>query len=339
MRKLFFILIMIVFCGCEKQDNVTRGYEEFSINETLVSIDDFQYTKEMCEEDARLITALKKTKKKKSQDIVVTDRERSVACSNFISRCTVEKALTSIGVSSRNDVDPKRVKALARRLNLKKSNISEEALKRRFERDALIASYVNLIVSNDYPVTSNQIINAQNRIKWSNEISEATNALVYATASNVYARIKKGEDFFQLAKEFDQLPVHGDPGEWGRITASWYSDDAAFLKLLKETPIGGITPPVEADEGLLIVKVLSKKSLEKDGNKEDYYDLQRIYFKLPIFYKEESYEDTKKNIHKAKCEKLAREIIDKAIKDVKVVYPNGKIKWMNHRKEKTNEGK
>jgi hypothetical protein len=327
-RLLMYALTVIIFNGCEKKIEVSdKQYADLPNDDTLFCIEGNNYLKKTCEEDAKLICVLKKKPGRRNKDIIVTDRERSFACSNFISYVAIKKAMHSKGVRMFRDIDDKSVKAIALKSRFAKNGISELALKRHLERNIALNSYVNFVVSNDYPVTLTQIVNAKNRIKWDNEIAEATNALVYATASNVYSRIQSGEDFLELAKKYDELPVHGGPGEWGRITASWYSDDVEFLKLLKNTPEGGITPPIEADEGLLIVKVLSKKTIEENEEQKDIYDLQRIYFRLPIFYKEEGDEEIKKNIHKAKCQKLAREIIDKAINDVVVEYPNGKIKW------------
>lgn len=105
-----------------------------------------------------------------------------------------------------------------------------------------------------------------------------TNAIVHARATNVWEKLKAGADFVQTAKAFTELTDEiADDCEWGAIDAKFLSDEPELHRALKLMRPGEFTAPVEADGGLLIVR------LDKVEPEEEVYTLSRIFFRMPRF--------------------------------------------------------
>ena len=105
-----------------------------------------------------------------------------------------------------------------------------------------------------------------------------SNAVVYARATNVWNRLKAGEDFVKLVQEATEVEDEkADDGQWGVFDLSAFDQDPALQTALKALKPGEFTPPVEGDNGLMIARL---NDVDDTGG----LDISRIIFRLPLFY-------------------------------------------------------
>lgn len=108
-------------------------------------------------------------------------------------------------------------------------------------------------------------------------IVEATNNLIHARATNIWRQLCKGADFHALANAYTEDQNGCTNGEWGSFPLSALSDSPSLRSLVERLKVGEITPPVEGDGGLLIVRL---KRLDAETSPAC-YDLERIFLRLP----------------------------------------------------------
>ena len=130
-----------------------------------------------------------------------------------------------------------------------------------------------------------------------------TNAIVYARATNTWEKLKSGADFRAVAREFSEVPREArEGGDWGTLGLQQLEPDEELAKWAQQLQPGEFSPPIEGDNGLMILRVDSKKG-------ED-YALSRIYFRLPMFKEVVS----KEELLKLKKQQHDRAVLDKEIK-------------------------
>ena len=130
-----------------------------------------------------------------------------------------------------------------------------------------------------------------------------TNAIVYARATNTWEKLKSGADFRAVAREFSEVPREArEGGDWGTLGLQQLEPDEDLAKWAQQLQPGEFSPPIEGDNGLMILRVDSKKG-------ED-YALSRIYFRLPMFKEVVS----KEELLKLKKQQHDRAVLDKEIK-------------------------
>ena len=138
--------------------------------------------------------------------------------------------------------------------------------------------------------------------KYNAEMS-LTNAIVYARATNTWEKLKSGADFRAVAREFSEVPREArEGGDWGTLGLQQLEPDEDLAKWAQQLQPGEFSPPIEGDNGLMILRVDSKKG-------ED-YALSRIYFRLPMFKEVVS----KEELLKLKKQQHDRAVLDKEIK-------------------------
>lgn len=102
----------------------------------------------------------------------------------------------------------------------------------------------------------------------------ATNAWVYARATNAWQRIRSGEDFVKVAKETTDLREEvADDCQYGVMDAKMLEEDPKLLAALQRMKPGEVSAPVEGDGGLMVVRL---DALAQDNG----YEVSRIFFRL-----------------------------------------------------------
>ena len=108
--------------------------------------------------------------------------------------------------------------------------------------------------------------------KWNADMAK-TNALQYAKATNVWEKLKSGADFVKTARLNTEAEEEiEDNCEWATVDEKFLADEPALMKQLKAMKPGEFSPPLEADGGILIVRL---DSLEDDNG----YTVSRIFFR------------------------------------------------------------
>ena len=170
------------------------------------------------------------------------------------------------------------------------------------------------------------------RIKAYNAEMALTNAVVYARATNAWEKLKTGADFKEVARQFSDVPREAkEGGDWGTLGFQQLEPDEELASWAQKLQPGEFSPPIEGDNGLMILKVDSKKG--------DDYALSRVYFRLPMFQEvvgEEELVKKKRQQHEQAV--LGKEI--KALVDsAKVIKPKKKVKKLKKGKSSKNDVK
>lgn len=181
-----------------------------------------------------------------------------------------------------------------------------------------------LIGENLVPVTDKDIKRKHNELEEYNRKAVARTAEIYALATNTWRRIQGGETFEKVAERFrDDDHVTVDETTCG-FKVSDYADDPCFVKYLKSTPVGCLTPPFEGDNGLMVFRMESiDPPSPETGMQEPVYNIYRVFFDLP-----ETWDESDDGIIRAKLEKIARQTAfrtgyEKLVKGAEILYPSG----------------
>jgi peptidyl-prolyl cis-trans isomerase SurA len=145
-----------------------------------------------------------------------------------------------------------------------------ESIKKDMERDQLI----------DYEVKSKAIVREEQITKYyqdhikefkteekvylagiflmkNNTDNEEESAALTKKAEWILSRLKNGEDFGVLAKEFSQGPGADEGGELGAINTSQINQD--LLDIIEKLPEGGISDLINKDDNIQIIKLIKRE--------------------------------------------------------------------------------
>lgn len=121
-----------------------------------------------------------------------------------------------------------------------------------------------------------------------NKAAVATNALVWARGTNLWERLNKGERLEDLASEHSEEGSFDGEAMWGAFRLDELKDSPALVKILPTLNVGDLTPPIEADNGLCIIRLDEITDAAGNGTARhdpfSRYHLSRIYLRLPEIY-------------------------------------------------------
>lgn len=175
------------------------------------------------------------------------------------------------GLKAKSDRSPDAVlKAPGVRVEYIEEQIRAEALRQ------VIAEH--LVSLNPTNITDAYVEEQLENIRDYNARMTVENAAIYARATNVWNRLKAGDDFVKLVHEATEVEDEkADDGQWGVFDLSAFDQDPALQTALKALKPGEFTPPVEGDNGLMIARL---NEVDDTGG----MDISRIIFRLPLFY-------------------------------------------------------
>ena len=105
--------------------------------------------------------------------------------------------------------------------------------------------------------------------------SPADSARVLSLADSLYQRLKNGADFVQMVKDYSQDEDSKKKG--GELDWLPLAQLPPELKdKISQTEIGQIIPPVTAEDGVYVLKVLDKKKQRKLSLEEDYDTIKEM---------------------------------------------------------------
>lgn len=176
----------------------------------------------------------------------------------------------------------------------------------------------HMVVSAKIDVTPQMVSNRLDLIERLNSRAQATNELVYAHASNVWRKvISKKMTFEQAATNYTEDVCFDDFNgcEWGSFGLDQIADDPQVLTLLPTLKEGSITPPVESDNGLAILRL--------DSKEDKMYSFSRIFFRLPMFYDSETPAQAAINVRELEIKNCIQKAFADIRGELKIEYPNG----------------
>lgn len=173
--------------------------------------------------------------------------------------------------------------------------------------------------NNPAQVTDEELAEFRRRQKEYNAMAAATNDLTFAQATNVWNEIMGGLAFEDAANKYSTDENETEDGEWGDFRLDFFNDEPELKALVATLRPGDITPPVEGDNGLMILRLDDKR--EEGGQAQ--YSLSRVFFHLPEFYPELDDETFAKEIRAARQNRVFEEFIGELTKKLPVTYPAG----------------
>ena len=194
------------------------------------------------------------------------------AAKREVGRAAVRRYLADHRLTPDSNVVARLTRAFARRYGVKSKKLKRwhtvDDLKymlgtNAFRVDAEIRDRVDyatvtnaILAANPVVVTEPMIQKRLKEIADYNARAEATNAVVFARATNVWQKIVGKEITFEdAAKAYSEDAYLAYGCEWGLFTREQLSDEAEVLKLLPTLKVGDVTPPVESDGGLAILRM------------------------------------------------------------------------------------
>ena len=190
---------------------------------------------------------------------------------------------------------------------LKVSGVSGDYLERQVAAEALRQAISDrLFAQNPTNIPDSYVDGQLQNISDYNARMTVTNAQVYARATNVWNRLKAGEDFVKLVHEETEVDDEkADDGQWGVFDLSAFDQEPGLKAALAALKPGEFTPPVEGDNGLMIARLNER---DVTGG----LDISRIIFRLPLFYKPAPRE----KILEAAYEKYRKSLFDRKLKEL-----------------------
>ena len=178
--------------------------------------------------------------------------------------------------------------------------------------------------------TRNKIVVSDEEVadckKWTadyNARAMMTNAVIWATASNVWKSIVAGTTTLEeAANKYSEDENDVENGEWASFSLDAFSDEPELAKTISRMSPGDITPPIEGDNGLMILKLVAIEKGEKPSEPLR-FTLSRIFFHLPEFYSLVAEEDLKREMLTTKKEKTFAAFVEALTKAVKLEYVSG----------------
>jgi peptidyl-prolyl cis-trans isomerase SurA len=160
---------------------------------------------------------------------------------------------------------------------LKREGMSYEKYRQKIKRDLEVHKLINFEVKSKIIVRDEDIVAyyEENKDKFSSagqvrlagifllrEDPEDEEELDELTKKGeaILTRLKQGESFGDLARSFSQGPGVEEGGDLGTFTLA--DLDPALVKIVKDTPAGGISGLIIASNGIQILKVVEKQGGE-----------------------------------------------------------------------------
>lgn len=214
-----------------------------------------------------------------------------------------------------------------------KSRISERQvriLEQGVEEELLVnAAKARIIEEAKISIADEAVTNELVRMHRMNQIAAATNALVYANASNIWRKIQsRNLTFDEAVSDYSESEDASARGAWVTAKVSQMKDEPRLVRAICNLRTGDFTPPIEVDNGLCIIRVDSRKI--ENPNDEETFELSRIYLRLAQTWDEVSADE----MRRAMREKAEQDVISGKLKEL-----IGKSQVIQHVKKPTAKGR
>lgn len=168
------------------------------------------------------------------------------------------------------------------------------------------------------------------RVEKYNQMAAATNALVWAHATNLWLQVKGGADFGDLSDQYSEDEGHTTGGSWGVFRYEDLANDGNLAKTVAALEVGAVSQPIEADNGLNIIKlvdIVNANGEPVDGPRTGNirFELARIFLRLPEIYEIPPRDEAEKQMKDAAQNRAVRLFIEKLTEGDGAEYPSGTV--------------
>ena len=243
-------------------------------------------------------------------DLRMKDEKRFLEIRRKIIDFLVDEKITNEKIQELGiQVTPKEVDAAIERIkqsnrlthedllaSLKKQQMSYESYRERIKRDLERTRLINFEVKSKIIIREEEIKEyySKNKDKFStpenvhlaaiflkrkDQLNQEETLALYRKAEEIVARLKKGENFSEMARKLSQGPGAEEGGDLGLFKTSQLDPD--LIKVVKNMSPGDISRPIIRPAGIQIVKLVEKQ----DGRVEPFETVRDAIF--GILYQEE----------------------------------------------------
>lgn len=346
MKYVALLMLLVVLVGCRKEQPteqkshsqpVAVSQTSLSNDPVVVSIDGVQITRRDAIRNAAVMLTLNMNHLRKTKLGPWAFQYLSNYCANEARR-SVDRAASVRYLADNNIAISSNAIKKAERHFEKHYGVRSKKLKRwhtiadlkymlgrnagRLDEEvralAVFQTFTNHVIEKAcLNVTDEDVKSRIDKIAEYNRRACATNALVFAQATNIWRRIMAKEiTYDDAARKYSETADVDDGAEWGSFTKDQLSDEPALLELLPKLKVSDITPPVEADGGLAILR-------REENDKDDIYSFSRIFFRLPVFFDQETPEMVRVELKAEKERKLVEDTLRVFAAKLKIEYPDG----------------
>lgn len=341
-------LALFAFGGCDRSQTVGDGSPIpifkapdrlvlAKVNGESVTVRDFK-----CRYDVEKAIYRRNNGRNKAADqlersvsVFMGKRAKSIL-PEIINQRLISQYLSSEKVAVTEESQSEYLKKCLTRMNFKTGGIkaaaAELGVDEKYLEDQLLVPFRlesarNHFGGGPFSVTEEEIDEGLARQDRYYEMAIASNAVTYATCSNVLKMVTaEGLDFKEAGLKFGQYETE-DAEKWGRLEYKEIENremrDWAF-----KAPVGSIGGPFDLDDGLSIVKILDRNdgtiedSMASDGVAD--VTLARITFYLVVPEPEpRTREFVKGALFDWKVEQAQKGLFGKLHEEMKLEYPNG----------------
>lgn len=201
---------------------------------------------------------------------------------------------------------------------------SRRRLQNLVAQEAEQETYCRKHYRDDYEVSSNLVMTTLRQISEMNRQVDATNRQIYASASNLVARIRAGEDFALLADRFSQENPKEAGGALGECDKNDFPlDGDKIWPILSKLKAGEVTDPLETEDGLCIYRCDAVvPESEKTG--EFALHLSRIIFYRAVPGPELTFDQCRRQLARERRQDVMNRILDTARGQLEIRLPQGR---------------
>ena len=338
LKRLFFffggvILTLFPAISFAESTNVTR-YALLPETAVLARANGQELTKAELERELAFHLRLKKHRKPSLSAMEVQNFSLSFrrgAPRQFVRESLLAEAAAAAGVTNATATLAKYRSAALRNFKGRKDKTFDDLkqakgidgarLEAQIEREALVESLrAHWVVEQPFELAPDYPAEFIAKVIRMNEQAAQTNALQFVKATNVWERLKAGEDFTKVGCETTELEEdrEGDL-EWGDYDTDAFEEAPELLAALKAIKPGGFTPPIEADNGIVIVR------LDDVDTEDGMMSLSRIFFHEAVVYEVPTPEQVVANAKREHEQKVFAERMEQLWKAAKIEFPFKKI--------------
>ena len=314
-----------------------KTYAELPTNSVLVKVGDAAVTKQQFEELVSAKVALLKHKRPRVKADKLDDIRQNIRMREWmglVPQMLLAEAARTNGLAIPPE-DEANLRARYAKTYRRGRETLDDALKKalaagqrkafddQLHRDLLAQAYLKKNFSSQMAVSEADVSNQVAVTKAYNIRAAATNALIFATASNILARARGGEDFGKLADKYSEDASKEPGGDMGFCAASDYSmDPPRVWHAIRSLKPGEITDVLETEDGIEIIKFLGEKDVDAGDETDVTMHLARILWRQPIIF-----DDDPEFLRQELRAERKRDAVAAAIKacrqSIPVQFPNG----------------
>ena len=343
MNRISFTVLSVILAfalGCSKEaPQKLSAYDKLPMDAVLLKIGDDGLTKKDFENGVHNRLALFKLANSKAQEKDISQMAKSTAqaaagtyAKNVLIARTARRWMKAYPKIAEAAIEKAKAEAKAaydsaigfdKVVKAVKKDGDADLFFRDFERDCLMAAYIDTVFTNDLKITAQSISNVYEAVALNNAKAAETNNITLKTAGRVLGRIAAGDNFGVLADKYSMDPDKEPGGSLGECTAQDFGgEEKVWAEILKLNE-GDCTKLIDAEDSWRIYRLNKKVPADKAIAKVDSLDLSQIYFRRALVMPQYSEKEVRQELQRHRQNAIATSVIDNELPNVTFEYPSG----------------